>query len=216
MKLFNVYDENGFYTETVECQENPVRPGSYIKPDLSTDLKLLPSIKGKWWKIVDNKWTHIDDNRGKVFYNDDGHPVLITSLEPIPASWSINKPQLTFDKLKQAKHLELITLVEDEIISGIELDVLGQVYYYPTKLTDQINLSGLVIESLLIPSDDPYKFWCRSNTGTWERLPHTKEQIQILGRAVAKKIKDAQNKYALKLDEVNSATLTSQLELIVW
>lgn len=102
------------------------------------------------------------------------------------------------------------------IVAGITSNVLGQPYYYPTTRDDQANLNGLITESLLPGSGDYYKFWCADNNAVWARRPHTKIQIQSVGKAVSDHVKYQQEKYVQKLADIAAATTLSELEAITW
>ncbi len=81
------------------------------------------------------------------------------------------------------------------IISGTTSDALGTMHTYPTSMTDQHNLNGLITESLLPGSGDEYKFWCADSSGAWARRIHTKAQIQAVGKAVLAHVKAQQEIY---------------------
>lgn len=104
-----------------------------------------------------------------------------------------------------AKVEELKQASSAAILAGVALDVLGDSHTYPTGVTDQANLNGLVTESLLPDAGDDYKFWCVDPGGIWMRRSHTKIQIQALGKAVANHVKTQQQHYENKLSELRLA-----------
>ena len=111
----------------------------------------------------------------------------------------------TLEELKQIKRVDIKSAAQIAIVSGIECSALGSVHHYPTAMTDQQNLHGLVTESLLPGSGDVYKLWCADKNGVWARRVHTGLQIQTVGKAVANYIKSQQDKYEKKLVEIAGA-----------
>ncbi|EXF96292.1 hypothetical protein HK44_020740 [Pseudomonas fluorescens HK44] len=71
------------------------------------------------------------------------------------------------------------------IVSGFTCDALvpGTPYTYPSKLTDQANLSDSVLSSLVpgLATNWTTPFWCADETGTWGYREHTAAQIQAVG-----------------------------------
>lgn len=69
------------------------------------------------------------------------------------------------------------------ITAGFVSSALGAVYSYPAKPTDQANLSGSVLASILpaASSDWTTPFWCADAAGAWEFRAHTAAQIQQVG-----------------------------------
>ncbi len=116
--------------------------------------------------------------------------------------------QIARDRIKKS--------CNNAIITGIESSVLGISHHYPTELTDQQNLSGLVTETLLSNPPSEFKFWCKDGNGKWSRKAHTSTQIQQLGKAVASHVKTQQTQYEIKLGEIALATSQTELDLVVW
>jgi hypothetical protein len=163
-------------------------------------------------------------------YLDDGSQDSFIALDAIPLSAEeiaiVTNPNSfhTFDNgtwvfslsaAKAAKRLELQGACSSSIVAGVPSDALGAVYTYPTGTNDQIVLASLVAETLLSGSGDAYKFWCGDINGVWARRVHTKAQIQQVSVVVNNYIKDQQDKYEQKLDEVDVATADS-LPFVVW
>jgi hypothetical protein len=74
------------------------------------------------------------------------------------------------------------------IVAGIDFNGL----HYPTAITDQLNMAGLILESMLPGSGDEYKFWCKDSQGVWIRKIHTKAEIQAVGLAISAHVKAQQ------------------------
>lgn len=82
------------------------------------------------------------------------------------------------------KLAELRQACNAQIIAGFQCDALGSVHLYPAKQTDQTNLAGSIIDSLIpdLPADWTTPFWCADAGGVWDFRPHTAAQIQKAGR----------------------------------
>lgn len=226
MRTVYLYDKEGLFTHTYNAQQNPEEPGTFIAPDLSTDIE-PPFIPKTYPKFVNGVWITIPDHRGAVWDVVTGISVAHIELGELPVGvTNIAKPEgfyhfingawvFDLNAARFAKRAELKQAVSLLIVAGIVSDALGSVYNYPTGISDQINISGLITESLLPGSGDEYKFWCGDISGVWARRIHTKLQIQQVGKLVANHVKLQQDKYEQKLGEVEAANEES-LALVVW
>lgn len=120
------------------------------------------------------------------------------------------------DAIKAAKLAELKAAVQMAILVGVESNALGSPHSYPTALTDQANLTGLVTETLLPGAATEFKFWCADSAGTWLRRSHTAEQIRQVGIDVAKHIKAQQSHYETLLISVENADDVDAVSAVVW
>lgn len=97
------------------------------------------------------------------------------------AKWVDNAPIEDRRKLKA----EMMSLAcRDHIEGGFISNALGAPFLYPAKPHDQVNLFGSVIDSLLFATDPNWTtpFWCANEQGEWAFRPHTRAQIQRVGR----------------------------------
>lgn len=71
----------------------------------------------------------------------------------------------------------------DTILGGFVSDALGAAYTYPSGSTDQTNLTGAVVRSLIpnLPAGWTINFWCEDTNGVWALRPHNAAQIQEVG-----------------------------------
>lgn len=86
------------------------------------------------------------------------------------------------------------------IVTGVTSSALGAPHTYPTKLTDQANMTASVMDSV-IPANasNPNwttQFWCEDAAGNWNWSPHTAAQIQQAGTDVKSAILGQQSKNA--------------------
>lgn len=120
------------------------------------------------------------------------------------------------DAIKATKLVELKAAVQSAILVGVESSALGSPHLYPTALTDQANLTGLVTETLLPGAAAEFKFWCADSAGNWLRRSHTAEQIRQVGIDVATHIKAQQAHYETLLISVENAGDVDAVLAVVW
>lgn len=118
--------------------------------------------------------------------------------------------------IKSERIAGLKASLQSAIVAGIESDALGIPHAYPTALTDQANLNGLVTETLLPGAAAEFKFWCADSAGNWLRRVHTAEQIRQVGIDVATHIKAQQSHYEALLISVENAEDVDAVAAVVW
>ena len=175
---------------TFFTSDNPMQPDDLINVSDSDRTAALNRLPGETLDVV------------------GGQLVVI----PVPV---MTAEQLLINA-KAGKTNEIKAACDAAIIAGINSSALGQAHSYPTGRDDQLNLNGLVTESLLSGSGDAYKFWCADVNGVWERRVHTKSQIQTVGKAVANHVKEQQEKYEQKLSEIAVASIQTALNAVLW
>ena len=95
-------------------------------------------------------------------------------------------PLPSLDAVRAARDADLSAACAAAITSGLMLDVTGVVLFYPTGVTDQLNISGVVSLTLLgVPDGWTQDLTTRDAAGVWARRSHTAAQVQAVGRAVA-------------------------------
>lgn len=91
--------------------------------------------------------------------------------------------QRTTDATRAAKVAEMSAACAAAIVAGFKSTALGAEHTYPAKPTDQTNLAGSILDSLIAgPGDWATPFWCADSAGAWDFRPHTAAQIQQVGR----------------------------------
>ena len=120
---------------------------------------------------------------------------------------------LVFIKIAQKEKLNAV--IKTAIVSGISNSALGASHHYPTSVTDQQNLNGLITESLLPAPPLGYKFWCADSAGVWMRRAHDKEQIQQIGKSVVTHVKSQQASYEQALSDIDAAQTESEILSVV-
>jgi len=119
---------------------------------------------------------------------------------------------------KDAKVAALSAACRSAITAGFESDALGELHFYPSKETDQLNLAGSVTDSLLagLPEDWVTPFWCADSAGEWAMRPHTAEQIQQVGREAKARILALMQHNAALAEQVQLAPDKAVVDQIVW
>jgi hypothetical protein len=125
--------------------------------------------------------------------------------------------ELNLDSMKAIKSKQIALECRRAIEGGFESSALGVTHQYPSKGTDQQNLNGSVVASLL-ESDPAWTtpFWCADENGVWEFFPHTAAQIQQVGRECKTHILTQMNKNKALQERVANATSAEELEALSW
>lgn len=105
------------------------------------------------------------------------------------------------------------------IIGGYTSSALGSPHVYPSGQTDQLNMAGSVLASLLpgLPSTWTTPFWCQdTSTGAWAMVEHTASQIQQAGADGKAWVASCQQKLASLTAQVQAATTAAAVLAISW
>lgn len=143
----------------------------------------------------------------RIVADATGRPILVD-----PSSL------LTLDQVKSDQISALSAACRAQILAGFLSDALGTLHAYPAKETDQANLSGSVLASLLPgnAADWTTSFWCQDEAGAWAFVPHTAAQIQQVGRDCKAAILSAMAKNETLAAQVRAATTIAAVKAIVW
>ncbi len=134
-------------------------------------------------------------------------------------------PEPTLSDVQAAKLVDLSTMAQTVITNNFVSSALGAQYVYPSQMTDQTNIMGNVLSSIL-PGIDTTK-WSTLQicapvvvpaTGTlvWQYVEHTAAQIQQVGIDLKAHISDTLLKKAGFVAAVNAATTIDAVNAIVW
>lgn len=145
-------------------------------------------------------------------YDFDGTGKLIVTDAPAPTA---------ADLLAQAKQVQSASIAAScavAIVAGFTSTALGKPYLYPSKQTDQSNLSANVMSSLL-PGNA--KDWttpqmCCDASGEWAARSHGAAQIQQVGVDGKAAIQACLTKKRGLQDAIEAATDVSAVEAIRW
>ena len=228
MDIYHYHPLSGEYLGSSVADESPLEPDIFLIPAHSTSLPPPAVLENQAAVFDDGSWSIVGDWRGNVWHKSTGLSVAHVDLGDLPPDltaiakpndysiWGLDGWITDLVELRRRKSLELKSFAQIAIESGIDSDVLGLVYHYPTALTDQHNLIGLITESLLPGAGDQYLFWCADLNGVWVRRPHSKVQIQALGNAVSAHVKTQQSHYELKLLDLSAANTEAEIDLVGW
>lgn len=118
------------------------------------------------------------------------------------------------------KAAEISAACAAQITGGQQSSALGTSHIYPTRITDQSNLSASILDSLLPinANNTGYltPFWCMDATGAWAWVNHTAAQIQQVGQDIKAAILAAQNKNASLQAQVTATTTVDAVNAITW
>ncbi|MDW3683961.1 hypothetical protein RA280_19865 [Cupriavidus sp. CV2] len=104
------------------------------------------------------------------------------------------------------------------IVAGFASSALGAAHTYPSKMTDQQNLSASVLASIMpgLPADWKTPFWCADASGAWSYVDHTAAQIQQVGQDGKAAVLACLQKKAQFAAQVEAATTVAAVQAVVW
>ena len=172
---------------------------SYLYPTAVVEVDFSVLLNGTEWSIT--KW-----NAAKL-----GPQPTLAQLEAAWPAAQLQAAQATQRALINASCVSAMT-------GGFTSSALGSAYTYPFTLTDQHNLSGSVVASLLpnLPSGWTTSFWCMDSAGAWSFAPHTAAQIQQVGMDGKAWIAAQQEKLASLNAQIEVATTVSAVQSVLW
>lgn len=173
----------------------------------------IDSSTNKIYQLDDDVVVSIDKNGINSFKTKHGDALnLPATLVPYKI------PAQSLSDLKTQKINELTSLCGQSIVSGFTSSALGSDYHYPSKQTDQQNLTASVLASMLpsVTSSWSTPFWCEDSNGNWAFVDHTAAQIQTVGEDAKTAILTCQSKLEQLKAQVNSATTKTAVNAISW
>ena len=180
-------DLQGLYTGTTQAEYSPLEPGVWLIPGGCVEIvpPEVPQHKAAHWN--GQAWQLVDYYQGLIVYSiATGEPLTLNGMQPIPAGYTMKQPgpnQVWKDgewvddtaailtKLYPVKLAEITQGCAQYIESGFESNALGEPHRYPSRLEDQVNLTGLMFSGL----DSAYP--CIGADGVRQFLMHTAQQL---------------------------------------
>lgn len=122
----------------------------------------------------------------------------------------------TIDATRAAKIAAMSEACASTILAGFTSAALGATHAYPAKQTDQANLAGSIIASLIAgPGDWATPFWCADASGNWEFRMHTAAEIQQVGRDGKGAILAAMTRNEMLRAQIEVSTI-EEIDAIRW
>lgn len=79
-------DNDGYYKGPHTCQPSPLEPGEFLRPKSGTYSTTEPTLtEGKWPRLVNGKWTQVNDKRGVDIYDTTTRQKKTCQYFTIPA-----------------------------------------------------------------------------------------------------------------------------------
>jgi hypothetical protein len=162
-------------------------------------------------------WHVVADWRGHIYWMADSGPFVITDLGIEPPAGALDaEPAPSLAKLRDDKAKALEMACAEQIVGGFQSNALGPAHTYPSKITDQMNLTASVTAGLVnTQAGWTTPFWCCDQAGVWAWLPHTFAQIKQVGEDAMAAVLAAQAKNAGLQAQIAMAT-AEQLASIHW
>lgn len=199
---------------------NPELRDDWMPPPYRAVWADLPSVgERETRKLVEGVFEVVSDWRGHRYWLPDGskHVISNTGEEP-PAGALEVAPPPPLESVKAKRSAEIERDCAAQIIAGFACDALGQTHTYPSKPTDQANLTASVLDAVLA-GDAPgwtTPFWCADAAGVWAWRQHTAAQIKAVGAAGKAAVLTAQARNATLQAQITAATAAAEVEAVKW
>ena len=135
-------------------------------------------------EFENDDWVIKVDLRGVTYWMPDGSQHIITEVGVDRPDGALDEaplpPPPTIEEVKLVQASLLSAACEAAITGDFSSSALGEVFKYPSKQTDQINLNCKVTASLVptLPSDWTTMQLCCDAAGVWSFRVHTAAQIR--------------------------------------
>lgn len=133
-------------------------------------------------------------------------------------AWAPPADTRPLEEIRAAKVAELSATCSGAIAGGFVSSALGAPHTYPSRATDQTNLVGSVVASMLpgVGADWSTPFWCADEAGEWAFRPHSAAEIQAVGADGKSSIVACQARLADLVAQVGLAESAEDLTSIGW
>jgi hypothetical protein len=212
-------DFDGIYVGTVEADESQLEPGVYLIPARAYEDPPPALADHEAAKRVGGAWQVIPDWRGYVYWLADGTEHVIEEINVTPPAGALaEQPEASLVAMKSWTAQEIEYACASQIVGGFDSMALGAQYRYPSKASDQANLTASVVDALVNQSDAAWRtpFWCADSAGVWAWRPHSAEQIKQVGRDGKAAVLAAQAKNASLQAQIAAAASPAELAEITW
>jgi len=223
MQIYNYDGTTGEYLFTSLADMSPLEKGVYLIPANATTVAPPAAQVGYARVFGGSTWAQIRDLRGTKYWLSDGSENIMISLGALPPGASVTAPSApasvtTLSELQTAQTVLIENSCAAVITSGFASSALGASYKYPSKITDQQNLTANALASLMpgVSSTWTTLQICQDSTGAWAYLPHTAAQIQQVAVDMKAWIQSCIAKKATLEASIAAATTSNQVEAIVW
>lgn len=153
--------------------------------------------------------------QGRINFSGGPTPMHVFAW-PVDATAPVWIDLRTIEEARADKVTEMRACCAAAITGGFTSAALGVEHQYPAKLTDQTNLAGSIIDSLIPgPADWTTPFWCGDSAGDWKFRMHTATQIQQVGRDAKAAILAAMTRNEALRVRIEGAT-REELDAIGW
>jgi len=127
-------------------------------------------------------------------------------------------PVPTLDEARRKQSAAVSAACAAAITGGFESEALGNVHVYPSKQTDQTNLTGAVTASIMAAGVPGWSinFWCADADGIWAFVPHTAAQIQGVYADGVAALQAYQARNQALQEQIAAAKTVKAVQAIVW
>lgn len=112
LKIYNYHPSSGVFLSEGEAEQDQLDADNWLIPANATDKKPPKQKSGHALVFKNNKWQNIIDNRGTVYWLEDGSENVISAIgEELPEGALTEKPviepePLTNEQIKEQRAIE--------------------------------------------------------------------------------------------------------------
>lgn len=105
-KTCYLFNSNGEFTVSLECQENPRRPGEYLLPADATFVAPPPARDGYALVWDGAGWTFVEDHRGLQYWTASKEQKRVSELGALPGDYLTDVRPVDSDSVWDAEKKE--------------------------------------------------------------------------------------------------------------
>lgn len=112
LKIYNYHPSSGVFLSEAEAEQDQLDADNWLIPAHATDKKPPKQKKGHALIFKSNEWQNVIDNRGTVYWLEDGSEHVISGIaEELPEGALTEKPEvepepLTNEQIKEQRAIE--------------------------------------------------------------------------------------------------------------
>jgi hypothetical protein len=218
MKIVYLYNDLGFYTGEYEVQESPLEPGSFLTPELSTDISPKAQlIEGHSAKFNGVFWVAIPDSRGTVYDTDTGSSSEYKIIGDLPANLTkIPRPTAQHKFVNGAWALDLELVKEKqitELYKSYNEAIQTDIAYMNTTFNADDATQLLIVKVLSAGQVPAGFFWQDINNN---QIPMIYSQAQGFAGTILTRAQLAFVRLQVLKAQIRAATDINAAQQIIW
>jgi hypothetical protein len=189
-----------------EADQDPLDESNWLIPAYATGVEPPEVEDGKSRVFNGDVWSKVEDNRGVVYWDENGDEQEQKGLGPLPEGTSLTAPETPISELAESKRREIEIALETAKSLGLSWTMPdGTVEVVQTRTIDENNLLGLAITARDLKSEGVVSSVQQIRTESNETYNLTPDQvIEITNSAATLKLELLAKSWDLK-DKITAA-----------